>query len=112
MGLMEDAIREFQDAVKLVRANDGTRRFLLCCNMLGHCFTEKEMPNLALMWYKRCLETANLNADERQGIGYEVANAYEVGGDTQKAIEYFEEVYAENVDYRDVSERLKFLRAQ
>lgn len=112
MGLMEDAIREFQDAVKLVQANDGTRRFLLCCNMLGHCFMEKGMPNLALMWYKRCLETANLNTEERHGITYEVANSYEAGEDYQKAIEYFEGIYAENVDYRDVSERLKFLRAQ
>jgi tetratricopeptide (TPR) repeat protein len=112
MGLMEDAIREFQDAVKLVHANDGTRRFLLCCNMLGHCFMEKGMTNLALMWYKRCLETANLGSEERHGITYEVANAYEAGEDFQKAIEYFEEIYAENVDYRDVAERLKFLRAQ
>lgn len=112
MGLMEDAIREFQDAVKLVQANDGTRRFLLCCNMLGHCFMEKGMTNLALMWYKRCLETANLNAEERHGIAYEVASAYEAAEDFQKAIQYFEEIYAENVDYRDVVERLKFLRAQ
>ena len=112
MGLMEDAIREFQDAFKFVKPNDETRRFLLCCNMLGHCFMEKEMPNLALMWYKRCLETANLNSEERLGITYEVANAYEAGNEFQKAIEYFEGIYAENVDYRDVAERLKFLKAQ
>lgn len=111
MGLMEDSIREFQDAVNLVTPNDGTRRFFLCCNLLGHCFLEKQMPNLALMWYKRCLETANLTPDERQGLRYEVANAYEAGGDKQKAIEYFEEIYVENVDYRDVAQRLKFLRA-
>jgi tetratricopeptide (TPR) repeat protein len=112
MGLMEDSIREFQEAVKLVSPNDGTRRFFLCCNLLGHCFMEKQMPNLALTWYKRCLETANLDADERQGLRYEVANAYEAGGDTQKAIQYFEEIYAENVDYRDIVDRIKYLKAQ
>lgn len=111
MGLMEDSIREFQDAVNLVSPNDGTRRYFLCCNLLGHCFMEKQMPNLALMWYKRCLDSANLTADERQGLRYEVANAYEAGGEMQKAIEYFEEIYVENVDYRDVAERIKFLRA-
>lgn len=112
MGLMEDSIREFQEAVKLVTPNDGTRRFFLCCNLLGHCFMEKQMPNLALTWYKRCLETANLNADERQGLRYEVANAYEADGDIEKAIEYFEEIYAENVDYRDIVDRIKYLKAQ
>jgi tetratricopeptide (TPR) repeat protein len=38
MGLIEEAIREFQDAIKSVNADDGTRRFFLSCNMLGHCF--------------------------------------------------------------------------
>ncbi|MGI9034733.1 MAG: tetratricopeptide repeat protein [Pyrinomonadaceae bacterium] len=110
MGLMDDAISEFQDAVKLVRADDGTRRFLLCCNLLGHCFMEKGMPNLALMWYKRCLETANLTEDEQQALRYEIANAYEQGDGAEKAIEYFEEIYALDVDYRDVAKRLKKLR--
>ena len=110
MGLIEDSIREFQDAVKLVDANDGTRRFFLSCNLLGHCFMDKMMPNLAVMWYRRCLDTANLNADERQGLRYEVANAFESGGDKEKAIEYFEKIYVENVDYRDVGERLEILR--
>ena len=112
MGLMEEAIREFQDAVNRVSPSDGTRRFFQCSNMLGHCFMEKQMPNLALMWYKRCLESASLTTDERQGMRYEVANAYEAGAEYQKAIEYFEQIYVENVDYRDVAERLKFLRAQ
>ncbi|MGI8494479.1 MAG: tetratricopeptide repeat protein, partial [Pyrinomonadaceae bacterium] len=110
MGLIEDSIREFQDAVKLSDPNDGTQRFFLSCNLLGHCFMDKQTPNLAVMWYKRCLETVNLNADERQGLRYEVANAYEAGGDSQKAIEYFEKIYVENVDYRDVGERLENLR--
>ncbi|MGI8555865.1 MAG: tetratricopeptide repeat protein [Pyrinomonadaceae bacterium] len=110
MGLMDDSIREFQDAVKLVHADDGTRRFLLCCNLLGHCFMEKAMPNLALIWYERCLETANLNAAEQQGLHYEIANAYETGGDANKAIEYFEKIYASDVEYRNVAKRLKNLR--
>jgi tetratricopeptide (TPR) repeat protein len=41
MGLMEESIREFQDAINLVRADDGTRRFFQCCNLLGHCFMEQ-----------------------------------------------------------------------
>lgn len=112
MGLMEDAIRELQDAVKLSNANDGTRRFFLTCNLLGHCFLEREMPNLAVMWYKRCLETVNLAQDERHGLCYEVANAYEAGNERQNAIKYFEQIYFENVDYRDVRERLEFLREE
>ena len=110
MGLMEESIREFQDAVNMVRPDDGTRRFFQCCNLLGHCFMEQEMPNLALMWYRRALETPNLSDEERQAMLYETANAYEMGGETPKALEYFEQIYAVNVDYRDVSSRLEQLR--
>jgi tetratricopeptide (TPR) repeat protein len=110
MGLMEDAISEFQNAINLVKASDGTRRFFQCCNLLGHCFMEKSMPNLALMWYRRGLEVSNLNAEEQQALIYEIGSAYEIGGEKEKAVEYFEKIYAENVDYRDVSNRLQNLR--
>ena len=110
MGLMEESIREFQNAVNLVRADDGTRRFFQCCNLIGICFMEQGMPNLALMWYRRALETPDLTSEEKQAMLYETANAYETGGETPKAVEYFEQIYAVNVDYRDVGIRLENLR--
>ena len=110
MGLMEDAIREYQDAINAVQADDGTRRFFHCCNLLGMCFMEKNMPNLALLWYKRALETPKLKDEEKQALWYEIGNAYQVGGENEKAIEYFEQIYAVNVDYRDVSVHLQSLQ--
>jgi tetratricopeptide (TPR) repeat protein len=110
MGLMEDSIKEFQDAINQVEVNDGTRRFFQCCNLLGHCFMEKTMPNLAIIWFKKGLETANLRDQEQHALNYEIANAYETGGDMETAIGYFEKIYAENVDYRDVSGRLQKLK--
>lgn len=71
---------------------------------------EKQMPNLGLMWYKRGLDCENLTDEELQGLRYEIANAYEQGGDKEKALEYFEGIYALNVDYRDVGMRLQDLR--
>lgn len=110
MGLMEEAIREFQDAVNLVKSDDGTRRFFQCCNLLGLCFMEQGMPNLALIWYRRALDTPNLNDEEEQALLYETAIAYEMGGEMPKAVQCFEQIYAVNVDYRDVSSRLEQLR--
>lgn len=112
MGLFDEAVREFQDAINIVKPNDGTRRFFQCANLLGHCFMGKAMPNLALMWYKRGLETVNLNEEEKQAIYYEIGNAYEIGEENEKAIEYFEKIYAENIDYRDISKRLKSLKVK
>ncbi len=110
MGLLEDAIKEFQDAINMALPDDGTNRFFQCANLLGFCFMEKQMPNLALMWYRRALETVNLSEDEKYALQYEIACAYQAGGDEEKARKYFEQVYVVDVDYRDVSERLKNLQ--
>jgi tetratricopeptide (TPR) repeat protein len=107
MGLLDEAIKEFQDAVGLVQSSDPNRRFFHCANLLGHCFMQKAMPNLALTWYQRALETPGLSDEEKQGIWYELALAYEAEGDLNNAGRYFEQVYAENIDFRDVSERVK-----
>ncbi len=109
MGLLEDAIRGFQDAVNRVRPTDGTRRFFQCCNLLGLCFVEKGMPNLAIMWYRRAMETPNLNSEESNAMLYEMGSSYAAAGDQSKAVECFEQIYAVNVGYRDVSVRLEKL---
>lgn len=111
MGLTEDAIREFQDAIALVKINDGTRRFFQCANLLGHSFLEKQMPHLAVIWYQRSLEVADLMDEEKHALYYELGNALEAGGETKNSIGYFEKLYAEDVNYRDVSQRLNKLQA-
>ena len=107
MGLAENAIKEFQSAVSLVRPNDGTRRFFACANLLGHCFMEQGMPHLALKWFERSLETDDLSKEEKQGVWYELAVAHEAEGDFTGAGQLYEQVYAENANFRDVSERVK-----
>lgn len=109
MGLIEDSIHQFQDAIKLVTSQDGTRRFFLCCNMLGLCFMEKEMPTIAIMWFKQGLESNHLAEFEMNGMRYELANAFEKAGDKPKARQIFEEIYAVDVSFRDVGKRLQNL---
>ncbi|MGI8543622.1 MAG: hypothetical protein ACR2MD_09120 [Aridibacter sp.] len=109
MGLI---IREFQDAANCVKQNDGTRRFFQCCNLLGHCFMEKQMPHLALTWLEKTLKTDDLNEDEKQGLNYEIANAYQSNGKIDKARDLFEQIYTIDVDYRDVSNRLESLNKE
>jgi len=109
MGLLEQSIGEYQNAINLVSPLDGTRRFFQCANLLGHCFIQNGMANHAVTWFLRALETTNLNVDETQGLWYELALAYEAEGELEKASRYFERVYAENVDFRDVGKRVKNL---
>ncbi|HEX8501230.1 MAG TPA: tetratricopeptide repeat protein [Pyrinomonadaceae bacterium] len=110
MGLLDQAVEEFQAAAGQVAAGDGTPRFLQCCNMLGHCFMEKGMPRPAALWFKRGLDAPGHTEDEYQAMRYDLGTAYEQMGDNGRAIEVLSEVYAIDVSYRGVAERLRELQ--
>ncbi|HEY8409907.1 MAG TPA: tetratricopeptide repeat protein, partial [Pyrinomonadaceae bacterium] len=81
MDLIDEAIQEFQTSAGLVRPGDGTSRFLQCCNMLGHCFVQKGMPEAAVIWFKKGLTAPGHSEDEYQALRYELGAAYEQLGD-------------------------------
>ena len=110
MDLMDEAIQEFQTAASLVKPGDGTSRFLQCCNMLGHCFNQKGMPEAAVLWFKKGLQAPGHTEDEYQALRYELASAYEQLGDLKQAREFYTEVYGVDVSYREVAEKLSQLR--
>jgi tetratricopeptide (TPR) repeat protein len=112
MDLFEEALEEFQIAVGLVGPDDGTPRYLQCCNLLGHCFMQKGVPQLAVKWFNKGFNTPGASEDERQALRYELAGAYEQVGDLHRAIDLFTEVYGINVSYRGVNERLRELQAR
>jgi tetratricopeptide (TPR) repeat protein len=112
MDLMDEAISEFQTAASLVKAGDGTSRFLQCCNMLGHCFIQKGMPEAAVLWFKKGLQAPGHSEDEYQALRYELGSAYEQLGDLKQAREFYTEVYGVDVSYREVAEKLSQLRKQ
>jgi tetratricopeptide (TPR) repeat protein len=103
MGLIDEAIGEFQLASKdPKRAIDG-------CSMLGLCFLEKGMPQLAIKWYTKGLEMPEISDEEHLGLLYDLGSAYLEVGDTENAHKAFVEVYGINSKYRDVVNRIKQL---
>ncbi len=110
MGLLDQAVEEFQTAASQSAPGDGTPRFLQCCNMLGHCFMEKGMPRPAALWFRKGLEAPGHTEDEYQAMRFDLGTAYERMGDNGRAIEVLSEVYAIDVSYRGVAERLRELQ--
>lgn len=112
MDLVDEAIQEFQTSVGLVKPADGTSRFLQCCNMLGHCFVQKGMPEAAVLWFKKGLSAPGHSEDEYQAMRYELASAYEQLGDFKHAREFYTEVYGVDVSYREVADKLSQLKGK
>jgi tetratricopeptide (TPR) repeat protein len=112
MDLFEDALEEFQIAATLTTPGDGSPRYLQCCNLLGHCFMQTGVPEVAVKWLTKGLNVPNISDEERIALTYELGSAYEQAGDLDHALESFTEVYGVNVSYRNVNERLKMLKAR
>jgi tetratricopeptide (TPR) repeat protein len=104
MGLLDEAIGEFQIAAK------APELLVSCCSMLGLSFLEKGLPELAVKWYRRGLEAPGLGEEDQLGLLYDLGNALVAVGDSDAAYHRFVELYGINSHYRDVVARLEETR--
>jgi len=110
MGLLEEAIGEFQ---KVAKANDRGKVFryaMQCSTLLGLAFMEKGQPNIAAIWYERALNTPGIDSESKLALRYDLGVAQESAGELDAALKSFSQVYAVNIDYRDVAERIASLQ--
>ena len=110
MGLLEEAISEFQ---KVVQAHDRGKAFrytMQCCTLLALAFVEKGQPEIACYWYDRALQTPGLDQESILALRYDLGVSQELAGQADTALKSFQQVYAVNIDYRDVSDRIMSLR--
>ena len=110
MGLLEEAISEFQ---KVAKASDSGRPFrytMQCCTLLGLAFMEKGQPAIAAIWYERALRTPDMDPESILALRYDLGVAQESAGEPEAALKSFSQVYAMNIDYRDVAERIAALQ--
>ncbi|MGO8817268.1 MAG: tetratricopeptide repeat protein [Terriglobia bacterium] len=110
MGLLDEAIGEFQKVVKIGGKGNFPPNFLQACSLLAICFMEKKMPAIAGKWYIRALETPDLDEEAQLALQYDLGVAYEQAGDSRKALERFTEVYSQNIDFREVADKIRELQ--
>ncbi len=109
MGLLEEAISEFQKVASAADKGPAFRYAMQCSTLLGLAFMEKGQPAIAAIWYERALKTPGLDQESILALRYDLGVAQELAGDAQAAYTSFSQVYAMNIDYRDVSERIALL---
>ncbi|MGI8619423.1 MAG: tetratricopeptide repeat protein [Gemmatimonadaceae bacterium] len=100
MGLTEEAIGEFQKALR------GTQNKAPTYEALGTCFVEKEQYAVAVTVLTRALNEPGLDDDKLSGVLYLLGVSAEALGKTQEAATYYQRVLAVDIGFRDVAERL------
>ncbi|MBI5180478.1 MAG: tetratricopeptide repeat protein [Nitrospirae bacterium] len=104
MGLINEAIGEFQLAIK------GSERFFDASSMLALCFKEKGMHQLAVTQLKRAIDDPRYNESEFLSLKYDLGLIYEEMGLMEEAYKAFIDVYGTDVNFRDVAEKIDKLK--
>jgi tetratricopeptide (TPR) repeat protein len=111
MGLLDEAIGELQKVCQAVEQGHSFPHVMQTYTWLAQCFLDKGVPEAAIRWYEQALKLPQLDAETRTALHYELATSYETAGNKPAALTHFMEVYGSNIDYRDVSERIKALKS-
>jgi len=101
MDLMDEAIGEFQYAAR------SPEFFMECCSMLGICFRQKSMHELAEKWYRKGLDAPGFPEEVYVGLKYDLAETLVELDRLDDAKPLFKEVYASNANYRDIKDKIK-----
>jgi pilus assembly protein FimV len=110
MGLLDEAIGEFQKVAKAVQKGKPFRYEMNCSVMLGLSFMDKGEPKVASLWYQRALQVPGLEEESALALRYDLGLALESAGEADAALDSFRQVYAANIDYRDVADRIATLQ--
>jgi tetratricopeptide (TPR) repeat protein len=111
MGLLDEAIGELQKVCAAVDRGHVFPQLMQTYTWLAQCFLDKGVPEAAIRWYEQALKIPDLDQETKTALHYELASAHEAAQNKPAALQHFMEVYGKNIDYRDVSERIKALKS-
>jgi hypothetical protein len=81
-----------------------------CSTLLAISFLDKGEPKIASLWYQRALETPGLDQEAVLALRYDLGVSLDLAGESSAALDSFRQVYAINIDYRDVADRIAVLQ--
>lgn len=100
MGLLDEAISEFQKALR------GPQNRLRVYEALGQSFIEKQRLPVAALILQRALTEPGARDDQLVGVLYLLGHVHESLGKFAEAKDYYERVFGVDIEFRDVGDRL------
>ena len=106
MELADEAIREFELALKVAERQKDSEKIIQCCGMLSASCLKKGMARSALRWCQKGLSIADISSHEAMALRYDMGVAHSIFGSRQRALECFDEVFGLDPEYRDVAQKI------
>ena len=106
MGLIEDAIQEFQAAVQLLVDPANNPQKILCYSMLANSFLQTGRYSDAMRCAAEGLQIPGQKEFEWKALKYDLCTAQAKQGDGESAVNGFQEILTRDPNYRDVRQRV------
>jgi tetratricopeptide (TPR) repeat protein len=84
--LLDEAIQEFQCAVKPLNPAKFPREVIRCCGMLSTCYLDKKMARSAIRWCQTGLDVPGISPHETLALQYDMSIAYTLAGNSEDAL--------------------------
>ena len=110
MGLLEEAISEFQKVAKASERGRPFRYSMQCYTLLGLAFMDRGQPVDRRDVVRTRAALPDIEPESELALRYDLGMAQESAGESEAALKSFSQVYAVNIDYRDVGERIAALQ--
>jgi tetratricopeptide (TPR) repeat protein len=102
MGMLDEAIIEFQIASQI------PSKTLESYIQIGRCFVEQDDSVNAIGYFFNAIESGASEALATE-LKYEIGSAYESANDTDLALHWYETVYSENPQFKDILSKIQAL---
>ena len=103
MGLLDEAIAEFQKALR------APRNRLPAYEAIGLCFIEKEQYGIASTVLARALTDEGHSDESLVGVLYLLGRAAEALHRNEEALSYYQRVFVVDIEFRDIAKRIRGL---
>src|ERR1019366_9377852 len=100
MGKITEAMKEFQ------KAQGNPHRRIQALSYLGQCFARRGINDLAATTFQDAIKEKVVFDDEKKELVYLLGCVYEKMAKREEAIAQFKTIYAVDVGYKDVAEKI------
>jgi tetratricopeptide (TPR) repeat protein len=99
-GKLTEAMKEFQ------KAQGNPHRRIQAMSYLGQCFARRGIHDLAASTFQEAIKEKVVFDEEKKDLVYLLGCVYEKMDKREEAIAQFKQIYAVDVDYKDVSAKM------
>jgi tetratricopeptide (TPR) repeat protein len=99
-GNIDGAIEQLQ------KSRGQPQRRVASLNYLGQCYQQMGLPDMAVETFQEAINELPTMDGLKKELLYNLGSAYELMGDTEKAVTAFKEIFKVDIGFRDVKEKV------